>query len=239
MGYNNPFNTSASESFVDADSLTGQKPGRTLWHGMSQQTFMSKVVPYFGVGLLITALGTHFGKNIGTGFLLIGALLNIALYFVLLWQRHTPGLNVALFYGYTFANGLLLGPLVALANAVSPLIVIQALAITAVGFFAIAAYVMTTGKDFSGIGPYLFAGILVVIVASIVNFFTGGTGLFLGISILSAVLFMGFTAYDMSNIMHKFRDEEYIFATVELYLDFLNLFVAILRILIVMSSRRD
>ncbi|HQG28932.1 MAG TPA: Bax inhibitor-1 family protein, partial [Candidatus Ozemobacteraceae bacterium] len=70
--------------------------------------------------------------------------------------------------------------------------------------------------------------------------FIGGSGLGLGISILSAVLFMGFTAYDMSNIMLKFRDEEYILATVELYLDFVNLFVALLRILIhIAASNRD
>lgn len=213
---------------------------KALWTGMSQSTFMSRVLPYFGGGLILTAIGTAFAKSFGTGFMLFALLANIGVYFALMWNRHTPGLNVALFYGYTFLNGLMLGPLVALANAINPWLVVQALALTAVGFFAIATYVMTTGKDFSGLGPFLIAGLLVVIVASIMNFFVGGSGLGLGISIVSAVLFLGFTAYDMSNIMHKFRDEEYILATVELYLDFINLFVALLRILIhFASSSRD
>jgi len=213
---------------------------KAMWTGMSQSTFMSRVLPYFGGGLILTALGTAFAKSAGTGFMLFAVIANFAVYFALLWNRHTPGLNVALFYGYTFLNGLMLGPLVALANAINPWLVVQALALTAIGFFAIATYVMTTGKDFSSLGPFLVAGLLVVIVAGILNFFVGGTGLGLGISIVSALLFMGFTAYDMSNIMHKFRDEEYILATVELYLDFINLFVALLRILIhIATSNRD
>ncbi|HNW36060.1 MAG TPA: Bax inhibitor-1/YccA family protein [Candidatus Ozemobacteraceae bacterium] len=213
---------------------------KAMWTGMSQSTFMSRVLPYFGGGLILTALGTAFAKSAGTGFMLFAVIANFAVYFALLWNRHTPGLNVALFYGYTFLNGLMLGPLVALANAINPWLVVQALALTAVGFFAIATYVMTTGKDFSGLGPFLIAGLLVVIVAGILNFFVGGAGLGLGISIVSALLFMGFTAYDMSNIMLKFRDEEYILATVELYLDFINLFIALLRILIhIAASNRD
>lgn len=213
---------------------------KALWTGMSQSTFMSRVLPYFGGGLILTAIGTAFAKSAGTGFMLFAVIANIAVYFALLWNRHTPGLNVALFYGYTFLNGLMLGPLVALANAINPWLVVQALALTAIGFFAIATYVMTTGKDFSGMGPFLIAGLLVVICAGILNIFVGGSGLSLGISIVSAVLFMGFTAYDMSNIMLKFRDEEYILATVELYLDFINLFVALLRILIsIAASNRD
>ena len=217
-----------------------QQQRKAMWTGMSQSTFMSRVLPYFGGGLILTALGTAFGKSFGTGFMLFAILANFGLYFALLWNRHTPGLNVALFYGYTFMNGMLLGPLVALANAINPWLVVQALGLTAVGFFAIAAYVMSTGKDFSGLGPFLISGLIVVIVAGIMNFFIGGSGLGLGISILSAVLFMGFTAYDMSNIMLKFRDEEYILATVELYLDFVNLFVALLRILIhIAASRRE
>ncbi|HEY9071132.1 MAG TPA: Bax inhibitor-1 family protein [Candidatus Ozemobacteraceae bacterium] len=213
---------------------------RAMWTGMSQTTFMSRVLPYFGGGLVLTAIGTAFAKNAGTGMLIVAVVLNFVLYFALMWNRHTPGLNVALFYGYTFVNGLMLGPLVALANMINPWLVVQALGLTAVGFFAIATYVMTTGKDFSGLGPFLIAGLLVVIVAGLLNLFVGGAGLGLGISILSAVLFMGFTAYDMSNIMLKFRDEEYILATVELYLDFINLFVALLRILIhIAASNRD
>ncbi len=243
MSYNrtNPLNPSGSVDTTDyQDTPTSAGSRGVQWTGMSQATFMSRVLPYFAGGLLVTAFGAHIGMKIGPGFLLLAIVLNLVFYFALLWNRHAPGLNVALYYSYTFVNGLLLGPLVLLATKVGGAsIIIQALGLTAVGFFISAGYVYTTGKDMSGLGPFLVSGLLVIIIAGLVNIFVGGTGLSLGISILSVFLFMGFTAYDMSNIMFKFRDNEYMLATIELYLDFINLFVALLRILIYIAARRD
>lgn len=240
MSYNrtNPLNPSGSGEYQD--SVPSPQTRDVQWTGMSQATFMSRVLPYFGGGLLLTAFGAHVGMKIGPGFMLVALILNLVFYFALLWNRHAPGLNVALYYSYTFVNGLLLGPLVLIATKVGGAgLVIQALGLTAAGFFISAGYVYATGKDMSGLGPFLISGLLVIIIAGIVNMFTGGTGLSLGISILSVFIFMGFTAYDMSNIMFKFRDNEYMLATIELYLDFINLFVAILRILIYITARRD
>ncbi len=221
------------------------RPGTPAWTGMSEQAFMTKVIPYFGAGLLITALGGHlsmrlFAQVFSMPLILGLALLNVVMYFVLMWQRFTPVLNVSLYYLYTFINGLLLGPLLMLARlSGGNTLILQALGITALAFFVITAWVRATGRDCSGMQPYLISGLLVIIGASILNFFVGGSGLHLGISIVSAFLFMGFIAYDMSNIMLKYRNEEFILATIQLYLDFLNLFIAVLRILISLSNRRD
>ncbi|HNV71387.1 MAG TPA: Bax inhibitor-1 family protein [Candidatus Ozemobacteraceae bacterium] len=223
---------------------TVSRPGGA-WTGMSEQAFMTRVLPYFGAGLLITALGGHlslrlFAQIFSMPLLLGLSVLNLIMYFVLMWQRFTPGLNVTLYYLYTFINGLLLGPLLMAARiSGGNILIVQALGITALAFFAITAWVRFTGKDFSGLRPFLVTGLMVVIGAMIVNMFVGGSGLYLGISILSAFLFMGFIAYDMSNIMLKYREEEFILATIQLYLDFLNLFIAVLRILISLSNRRD
>lgn len=233
-------NVAENGPVVETDQRsTPFQQGRAQWTGMRESTFAAKVLPYFAGGLLITAFGTHVGQRLGPGFLIIAIILNFAFYFALLWQRHNPGINVVLYYSYTFVNGLLLGPLVQQAMHIGgSAILIQALGLTAVGFFVTAGYVYASGKDMSGLGPFLISGLIVVILASLLNFFVGGSGLGLGISIVSVFLFMGFTAYDMSNIMFKYRDEEYMLATIALYLDFINLFVAILRILIYMSAGR-
>ena len=219
---------------------------RPAWTGMQESTFMSKVLPYFGGGLLVTALGGHISfrvtQSIGfhsASMLLLGLfVLNIAMFFILTWQRQTPGLNVALYYGYTFLNGLMLGPIMVQAQLVGgSTIILQAFGLSAISFIGISIYVTQTGKDCSGMGPYLISGLLVVVGASLLNFFVGGSGLSLGISIVSVFLFLGFTAYDMSQIMHKYRDEEYMMATIQLYLDFLNLFIHILNILIRLARR--
>lgn len=209
------------------------------WTGMSQTRFATAVLPYFGIAVFLTACGTGVGKGLGPGFVLPAVILNLALYFVLMWKRHVPGVNVALLYGYAFMNGLMIGPAVAMAGAAFPGIVAQAFVLAALSFFSVAGFVLITGKDFSGLQAFLVAGLFVIILGGIVNVFVGGAGLGLGLAILSVITFLGFTAYDMSNIMHKFRDDEYILATVELYLDFLNLFLAFLRILIhIAASQR-
>lgn len=217
-------------------SSSASMASRVTWSGMSQATFSTHVLPYFGIALFLTACGTSVGKVLSPAFVLPAALLNLGLYFVLLWKRHVPGLNVALLYGYAFINGLLIGPAVAMIGKAFPGLVTQAFILTAVSFFAVAAYVIASGKDCSGLAPFLIAGLFVIVLGGIVNLFTGGAGLGLGLAIISVVVFLAFTAYDMSNIMHKFRDDEYILATVELYLDFLNLFLAFLRILLHLAA---
>ncbi|CAG8485522.1 10487_t:CDS:2 [Gigaspora rosea] len=75
-------------------------------------------------------------------------------------------------------------------------------------------------------------GLWVVVIAGIVSIFIPfSTGFDLAIAVFTAILFSGFVIYDTFNIMRRISPEEYVIAAVELYLDFINLFIAILRIL--------
>jgi FtsH-binding integral membrane protein len=112
----------------------------------------------------------------------------------------------------------------------------QAALLTLVTFGGLTLTVFLTKSDFSGIGPYLFAAswaILAVIVAGILF----GIGLGLWLSFLCIALAAGYILYDTSNILHHYRTDEHVAASLELFADVALLFYHILRVL--MLSRND
>lgn len=117
---------------------------------------------------------------------------------------------------------------------------------TATMFGAISLYAVTTKRDLSGIGHYLMMGLIGLIAASLVNFFLRSSGLDYLISYAGVILFTGLTAYDTQMIRNMSRnlssrsDEDTfmkmsILGALKLYLDFINMFLFILRIF----GRRD
>ncbi|MDC8831127.1 Bax inhibitor-1/YccA family protein [Alteromonas gilva] len=116
-----------------------------------------------------------------------------------------------------------------------PKLIAQALGGTALIFFALSAYVLTTKKDFSFMGGFLFVGIMVVLVAAIANIFFAAPAVQLAISAAIVFLMSGFILFDTSRIIHG-GETNYIRATVGLYLNIYNLFVALLQLLGVFGS---
>ncbi len=124
--------------------------------------------------------------------------------------------------------GFILNHYVGMANG--PSLIMQALGLTSVVFVALSAYALTTKKDFSFMKGFLFAGLLVMIAVMIINIFVGSSMVFMAMNAGIAMLMTGFILYDTSRIVNG-GETNYIRATVALYLDFLNLFIAILNLL--------
>ncbi len=124
--------------------------------------------------------------------------------------------------------GYMLNHYAGLANG--PSMIMQALGLTSVIFVSLSAYALTTKKDFSFMRGFLIAGLVVMIVASLVNIFLGNGMVFMAINAGVALLMTGFILYDTSRIVNG-GETNYIRATVSLYLDFLNLFIALLHLM--------
>ena len=136
-------------------------------------------------------------------------------------------------FAFTGLLGFGLGPLLAtyLNFEGGSAIIAQALGGTALIFFALSAYVLKSKKDFSFMGGFLFVGLIVLLLASIVGIFVGGSHVFsLALSAGIILLFSGYILYDTSRIIHG-GETNYIMATVALYLDIYNIFVSLLHIL--------
>lgn len=137
--------------------------------------------------------------------------------------------SVFLFTGFM---GLTLGPTISFylkSVANGGQVIAMALSTTGITFVGLSAYVLTTKKDFSFMGSFLFAGLLAVIVISIAGWLFSLPISSVMISGVVALLMCGFILYDTSRIIHG-GETNYITATVNLYLDILNLFLALLNI---------
>ncbi|MCU8010975.1 Bax inhibitor-1/YccA family protein [Shewanella sp. SM74] len=124
--------------------------------------------------------------------------------------------------------GYMLNHYAGMANG--PQLIMQALGLTSVIFVALSAYAVTTKKDFSFLRGFLFAGLLVVIAAAVINIFMGNSVAFMAINAGLALLMTGFILFDTSRIVNG-GETNYIRATISLYLDFLNLFIALLHLM--------
>jgi modulator of FtsH protease len=132
-----------------------------------------------------------------------------------------------------FGLGAILTLYMALPNG--PQIIAMAFGGTGVIFLGLSGYALTTRKDFSFMGGFLFAGMLVVMVAMLANIFLEMPALQLAVSGAIILLMSGFILFDTSRMVHG-GETNYIFATYGLYISIFNIFISLLQILGVMGD---
>ncbi len=147
------------------------------------------------------------------------------------------GLNYAALFGFTAVIGWIFTPILAIYEMRQPGILGQASALTIIMFGALTTYVFISKKDFSFMGGLLFVGLVGLVLGGLVNAFLIHSPI---ASYLMAwftlLLFSGYVLYDTSNIMRRYDTRSYCSAALSLFLDFFNMFLAIIRILA--GSRR-
>jgi len=146
--------------------------------------------------------------------------------------RNKPGLNMAALFVFTFATGVSLVPLLAsLIGAGNGAVIGNAFLMTSVLFGALSLFAINSKTDYSSWGKPLFITLIVVIIASLVNVFILQSPM-MHVIITAGILllFSFFTIYDTQNIANGAYDSP-VDAAVSLYLDFLNMFTALLQLL--------
>ena len=175
------------------------------------------------------AIAMTMGLGHGAGLILM--LVGFGLLFVVNRLADSSKGLIAIF-AFTGVMGASLGPMLNyyLAMPNGPALVMQALGGTALVFFGLSAYALTTRKDFSYMGGFLMVGLLVAVVASLANIFMGIPALSLTISAAVVMIMSGLILFDTSRIING-GETNYIRATVSLYLDIYNLFIHLLHLL--------
>ncbi|MEW9796944.1 Bax inhibitor-1/YccA family protein [Alteromonas sp. CYL-A6] len=134
-------------------------------------------------------------------------------------------------FGFTGLMGASLGyTLNFYLGVAGPGLIMEALGATALVFFALSGYALTTKKDFSFMGGFLVVGLVVVLVAAIANIFFAVPAVSLAISAAIVFIMSGFILFDTSRIIHG-GETNYVRATVAMYLNLYNLFTSILHLL--------
>jgi len=170
--------------------------------------------------------------NVGHGVSLICSLAAIGLIWLVLPRTANSSAGIFVVFGVTGLLGFGLGPILNyyLAMQGGSEIIGTALGGTGIIFLALSGYALTTRKDFSFLGGFLFVGFFVVLAAMLVNLFMDIPGLQLAISAAVILIMSGFILFDTSRIING-GETNYVLATVGLYLSIYNIFVHLLAIL--------
>ena len=141
--------------------------------------------------------------------------------------------NVILTLLFTFVEGVYLAPFLYLMEKAAPGAVGQAGLLTFAAFGALSLYGLTSRRDFSAWGSFLSVGLIVLIVAMVINIFVASAGAYLWLSVVGVLIFSGLLVFDTWRFMRsgRFGQDDYVFAAVQIYLDLLNMFVFILSLL--------
>lgn len=209
--------------------------------------FFGKIYGFVAAGIGLSALVAYlsvtvfqdftFGLLFGGGSFAIWLIMlaEIALVFVAsgMAAKNSP-MALPLFLLYSVMNGFTLSIILLSYTGQT---IITAFLTAALMFVVMAVIGMTTKKDLSAMGQALYAALIGVVIASIVNLFLASSGMSFIISIISVLIFSGLIAYDNQRIRHVFEQTNgevgqgwVVSMALNLYLDFINLFLNLLRI---------
>lgn len=211
----------------------------------------NKVLKNTYLMLSLTMIPTIIGSAIGTStnfsFLaqspIMGSLVMLAVMIGLMFAvsaTRNSIWGIVLLFLFTFIAGWWLGPLLQYAlhfKNGSQLIGLAA-AGTGIIFFTLAGIATTTRKDFSFLGNFLLAGMILVILASLVNLFLAIPAISLAISAVAVLVFSGFILFDVNRIVNG-GETNYVMATLGIYLSLYNLFISLIQLLLAFSGEKD
>ena len=206
--------------------------------------YMTKVYNYMGLGLLATALTAYIGAASG----IYAALAQTPLIWLVVfapWAWCCIYQRAASHERARGKNNVLdlcrhdrAFPVLCIARLYRRSVV-RTFLITAASFGALSLYGYTTKRDLSGMGSFLFMGLIGIILASIVNFFMQSPAMHFAISVIGVLIFAGLTAYDTQDIKRIYfagdsrdiAEKKAIMGALRLYLDFINMFLFLLQFL--------
>jgi len=242
-----------------AASRRGFGTDRAVAIDQGLRAYMIRVYNYMAVGVALTGLVawltfqaavvtdaggaivglTSFGQAIYSGpAVLVLFLGTLGLVFLISWRIDSlqPSTAFALFMVYAGALGLMLSSVFLTYTGVS---ISRTFFVSAASFGALSLYGYTTKRDLSPIGSFLMMGVIGIILAMVVNMFLKSQPLDLVISVIGVICFAGLTAWDTQRIKEMYDPMEdgtvvgrkAVMGALSLYLDFINLFLFLLRFL--------
>lgn len=219
------------------------------YEGTQTGGLVGKVMLLLAFSFLVACIGAFIGlslvNTIGFGTFWIAAIGGFVVLIILRFTIQVSGLNLVLLYLFTFLEGMSLAPLIASYLAIGyGYILAEAFLITAITSLVLAVYAWTTKHNFSRLGDYLFFGVILLIVASLVSIFFGGifhsTFFSLFISIFGVAIFSGYVLYYVQRAKYLADTmPNAVGLTVSIFITLLNLFLYILELLTILQGGKS
>ncbi len=178
------------------------------------------------MAMVSTTMNVGYGASLACTF---GAL---ALIWFVLPRTAESGAGVAVVFAFTGLLGFGLGPILNhyLSMANGGELIATSMGGTAAIFLGLSGYALTTQRDFSFLGGFLFAGLIIVLLAAFAGIFLQMPGLWLAINAAVIMLFSGFILFDTSRIING-GETNYVLATTGIFLSIYNIFTSLLHLL--------
>ncbi|MBM3391055.1 MAG: Bax inhibitor-1/YccA family protein [Betaproteobacteria bacterium] len=214
---------------------------------IQQNRVLRNTYTLLALSLLPTAVGALVGVQLNFAFMAGSPIISFLLFLAVAWgfmwgigKAKNSGFGVILLLGFTFLMGIMLGPIlqVSLGFRNGGALIATAAAGTSIIFLTLAGIATVTKKDFGFMGKFLFVGVILLLVAMLANIFLQIPALSLTISAIAVLIFSAYILYDVSRIVTGGEDN-YIVATLSIYLDIYNLFVHLLNLLLAFAGERD
>ncbi len=238
-------------SFDQYKTKVGHSHGATTEINVGLQKFMHKIYHTMGYGLAVTGLTAFAVANIPVLFNAIFGtpLAWVAIFAPLafLWFGFTPAKvekfsSEKLTTTFIIFSGIMGISMAALFHVFTGASIARVFFITAATFAATSLYGYTTKKDLTGVGSFMFMGLIGIIIASVVNMFMQSSAIHFIISVVGVLVFTGLTAWETQKLRVSYRDDNdeannkmAVLGALSLYLNFINLFQMLLHL---MGDRR-
>lgn len=216
--------------------------GRTAETAERERTFIRSVYAWMFGGLILTALAALWVVSSpamqqlvlfsSLRWVLLIAELGLVFFLSFRVTKMSAGTAASAFLVFSLLNGLTLSAIFFAYTMGS----ISAAFFTAAGTFgAMSVYGMVTKRDLTSWGSFFFMGLIGILIASVVNIFLNSSALGFAVSIIGVFVFLGLTAYDTQKLKTyatapELRENLAIIGALALYLDFINLFLMLLRL---------
>lgn len=242
---NNPYGQPYQQPYNQQPYYNQSPYGRSELRSVPVSSIMTNTFLYMFLALLVTGITAMitassqtlllsiYGSDYGIWLLCIGEIA-LVIGAETAMSKNNLVLSVILFFGYAIVNGLTMATIF-LAFSIDS--IAQTFLVTAVVFGVMAFLGATTKKDLSSLGSLLMGGLFAIILVSLVNFFLKSSSVDYLVSIIGVVIFIALTAYDTQKIRRLASSHTGYSPTIlglwgamELYLDFINLFLKLLRL---------
>jgi FtsH-binding integral membrane protein len=214
-------------------------PAVAVRTGAERATLVRRTYGLVFLSVIVTVLGTAFAFTQPSlmqavaqhPFLTLIAAL-VPLFMAQRAARSFPK-NVILTGIFTFVEGVYIAPFMYIAERNSPGVAGQAALLTLAAFAALSLYAVFSKRDFSAWGGFFMVGLVVLLIAGFINFFVASAAASLWIAAIGVMIFAGLLVFDTWRLVRsgQYGQDDYVLAAVSIYLDLLNMFLFIVRIL--------
>jgi len=216
--------------------------GTLVRTGEERATLVRRTYSLVLVSVLVTMVGASFGLSQQSLMVAVSQHPFIAFFCALaplLVATRTKAvfpMNIGLVLLFNFVMGVIISPALFVYGRTQPGLIGQAAVLTLGAFGILTLYAFVSRRDFSAWGSFLIVGLWILIGTMLLNFFFQNAMVDLWLASVAVLLFSGLLVFDTWRLRNFYGPDEYVGAAVQIYLDLLNMFMAVLRVL---GNRRN